>query len=321
LGLSTADQHGQLLRRHLYFLFFLLGSFFVFWVPLRSLIRFSLTRDYGSHILLIAPMSAYLIYLKRREVFSKPQFSFFAGLSLFLAGAILEWAAHLRSRVDNDYFSIEILALIVLWMSGFILSYGTHAFRAARFPWLFLLLLVPIPDFLIDRVISFLQAGSATVAGWLFRLFKVPVWREGFVLRLPTLELEVAKECSGIRSSIVLLITTLVVGEFVLRSGWRKSVLVLSIIPVVILKNGTRIVTIALLTMYVSRRFLHGWLHRSGGIVFYLLGLLTLLPILILLKRSETRGAKHSPRMPALLGTNQPGGARELGSGKSKLQL
>lgn len=139
----------------------------------------------------------------------------------------------------------------------------------------------------MDKAIFLLQAGSAIVATWLFRFLKVPALREGFILHLPTLDLEVATECSGIRSSVVLLITTLLVGQFGLRSFWAKSLLVLSVVPVVILKNGVRIVTIALLTMYVDRRFLHGWLHRSGGIVFYLLGLLALVPVLMLLKRTE----------------------------------
>jgi exosortase len=154
---------------------------------------------------------------------------------------------------------------------------------------LFLPLLVPIPDFLVGRAISWLQEGSAFVAFWLFKTLQVPVMREGLVFHVPSLDLEVAKECSGIRSSVILLITTLLVAEFVLRSVWRKSVLILSVIPIVILKNGLRIVTISLLTVYVSRSFLHGGLHQSGGIVFYVLGLLALLPILNLLKRREMR--------------------------------
>jgi exosortase len=287
--LSTADQQREVSGRHLGFGLFFVCSIAVFWMPLRRLLGFSLVHDYASHIILVLPTSVYLLCLKRREVFSKLKCSFFLGSTLFLAGMILGWVAYVPSRVDNNYLSIEILGLVVLWTSGFVLCYGAHAFRVARFPLLFLLLMVPIPDFLIDEATLFLQSGSATVAYWFFRLLNVPVLREGFALRLPTLQIEVAKECSGIRSSIVLLITILLVGEFVLHSFWRKSILILSIFPMVILKNGVRIVTISLLTEYVNRRFLHGWLHQSGGIVFYLLGLLALLPILILLKKAEIR--------------------------------
>jgi exosortase/archaeosortase family protein len=94
------------------------------------------------------------------------------------------------------------------------------------------------------------------------------VLKQGFILRLPTLDIEVAKQCSGIRSSLALLITVLIVGNFVLRSAWRKALLVLSILPILIFKNGVRIVAVSLLSIYVNRRFLHEWLHTSGGIVF-----------------------------------------------------
>jgi exosortase len=152
---------------------------------------------------------------------------------------------------------------------------------------IFVLLLVPLPEFVIDRAIFALQAGSSDVAYGLLRILNVPVLKEGFILRLPMINLEVAKECSGIRSSIALLLTVLVTGEFVLRSGWRKLIFALSTIPILIIKNGVRIVTIYLLTAYVNPAFLHGWLHTSGGIVFYLLGLIALIPVAALLRRGE----------------------------------
>jgi exosortase len=259
----------------------------VFWTPLARLVTFSSSHDYGSHVILIAPTSAYLIYTRRRNVFSKVRPDFLTGFGLLLPAAFLGGAAHLYSRTPSDYLSLEILALVVLWIAGFALCYGTHALRAARFPLLFLILMIPIPDFLMEKVILFLQTGSAAVSFWLFRLLGVPVFKEGFVFILPSINIEVATECSGIRSSMALLITTLLAGEFVLRSGWRKALLVLFAVPILIFKNGLRIVTISLLSIYVDPRFLHGWLHTSGGIVFYLLALLSLFPILLLLRRAE----------------------------------
>jgi exosortase/archaeosortase family protein len=89
--------------------------------------------------------------------------------------------------------------------------------------------------------------------------------------------------------------TVLVAGEFVLRSSWRRLILVVSIIPILILKNGVRIVTIYLLTAYVNPAFLHGRLHTSGGIVFYLLGLIALIPIAALLRRGEDKDLSLPP--------------------------
>jgi exosortase len=294
-ALSGSDKPSALFLRHLGFLLFLLVSVLVFWTPLRQLISFSFTHDYGSHITFIVPVSAYLIYLKQDEIFSKIQSSFLAGSVLLLAGGILSWLAekplaekHSLSLEDN-YFSLLILAVVIVWMSGFLFFYGPRAFRTGSFPLLFLLLLVPIPEILIDKITFFLQAGSAAVAYGLLRLLQVPVFKQGFFLHLPTLNIEVAKECSGIRSSLALLITTLLVGEFALRSGWRRLIFVLSAVPVLILKNGVRITAICLLSIYVDRGFLTGWLHMSGGIVFFSLGLAILVPILTGLRRSEEK--------------------------------
>lgn len=100
-----------LFRRHLYFLLFVLASVFVYWMPLKQLISFPLAHDYGSHIPLVVPVSAYLICLNRREIFSRLHSKFVAGTSLLLAATTLGWVAHNHSNVDGDYLSAEILAL------------------------------------------------------------------------------------------------------------------------------------------------------------------------------------------------------------------
>lgn len=291
--MPSADKRSELFRWHFGFLLFLVGSALVFWMPLRRLVSFSLTYDYGSYILFVVPVSAYLIYEKRDEISSAAHANLLAGSVLCLVGIALWWFAerHSPPSLQGSSLSLLVLAIVIIWISGFILCYGTRAFATASFPLLFLLLLVPIPEFLIDKIIFLLQTGSAAVAYWLLRLLQVPVYKQGFILRLPSLDIEVAKQCSGIRSSLGLLITTLLVGEFALRSVWRKFFFTFSALPILILKNGVRIVAVCLLSIYVNRGFLHGWLHTSGGVVFYLLGLAILVPILTGLRKSEERTA------------------------------
>lgn len=290
----------NLTRRGVYFGLLLAASCLLFWMPLKDLALFATTHDYGSHIFLIVPISVCLIYLKAGQVFANVQSDVVPSLLMFLTGGGLKWAAHaLSARGGSGYLGLEIVALLLFWMAAFIVCYGVHAFRTALFPFLFLLLMVPAPDFLVQKAISSLQVGSAAVAFWAFKIFNVPVFREGLVFHIPTLDLEVARECSGIRSSVVLLITTLLLGEFVLRTFWSKTILVVSLIPIVVLKNGLRIVTISALTIYVNRGFLHGWLHQSGGIVFYLLGLLALIPMLKLLKTLEIRSSDLGSAAPS----------------------
>jgi exosortase len=281
------------------FAVFVVISSVAFWEPVQQLIGFAVTHDYGSHILLIAPVSIILVYLKRQNMFSvqvEPdrKLTIMAGSGLFLLGLIFLLLSRYQP-LNPRKLSLEILSLVMLWLSVFVFCYGSNSFFKARFPLLFLLLLAPFPEFVIDKVIFALQVGSSDVAYGLLRILNVPVLKEGFTLRLPTINLEVAKECSGIRSSIALLLTMLVAAEFALRSPWRKVLLVSAIIPILVLKNGGRIVTIYLLAAYVNPAFLHGWLHTSGGIVFYLLGLLALVPVAVLLRRWERKDVSLPP--------------------------
>jgi exosortase len=150
--------------------------------------------------------------------------------------------------------------------------------------------MVPVPGLIIDTIILLLQKGSAEVAYTFLKLTGIPVFREGFIFHLPGISIEVARECSGIRSSIALLITSLMAGHLFLKTGSRKIILSLSIFPIAIVKNGLRIVTLSLLTVYVDERIISSPLHHKGGIVFFIPGLLILWLILWLLRKSEKRG-------------------------------
>lgn len=149
----------------------------------------------------------------------------------------------------EDSMALAILAVVLLWQASFILCYGTRVLRATVFPWLFLLFMVPLPSLVLEKAIAGLQQGSTDVAHAFFRLAGVPVFREGSVFSLPGITIEVAKECSGIRSSLALFTTSLLAGYLVLRSGWSRLALEAAVLPVLILKNGLRIVTLSLLVV------------------------------------------------------------------------
>jgi exosortase len=284
---QSIDGHPPGVRRHILFLCVVIGVGLASWNSIKQLVGFSLTHDYGSHILLALPVCIYLVVRNRSEIFANAKGSAATGLSLAVLGGSLVLAAHFWSVIRAESLSVEIVALVVLWIAAFLLCYGVRPFREAQFPLLFLLLLVPIPKIVVDECIFALQAGSADVAYGLLRALSIPIFKDGFVLRLPQVNLEVARECSGIRSSLALLITLLVADHFFLRSPWRKVVLLLASLPILVIKNGIRIATLYLLTTYVDPGFLHGTLHTSGGVLFYLLGLIAMMPIAIWLRRGE----------------------------------
>jgi len=124
----------------------------------------------------------------------------------------------------------------------------------------------------------------------LFKLSGMPFLKEGPVFHLPGITIEIAKQCSGIRSSLGLFVTAIIVGHLFLQSDWRKLILLLFVFPITVLKNGIRIMTLSLLAVYVDEKFItESFLHRSGGFLFYLPALLLLGIVLWWLRKAEQR--------------------------------
>jgi exosortase/archaeosortase family protein len=120
------------------------------------------------------------------------------------------------------------------------------------------------------------------------------------ILQLPGLSIEVAEECSGIRSSVVLFITSLLAAHLFLKSPWRKAVLVATVVPIAILRNAARITTLSLMTIHVNPEMIHGALHREGGTPFFVLSLVPLFIILWLLRRAERKSVSQKSSQPVL---------------------
>jgi exosortase len=155
---------------------------------------------------------------------------------------------------------------------------------------------VPFPTSLLNAIIVFLQRSSAEVTDLLFSVFGIPVFREGFVFSLSNFSIHVAEECSGIRSTLSLVIASLVAGHFFLRSSWGKMGIVAIVIPLAIIKNAFRIVGLTLLANYVDPTFItNSLLHRSGGIPLFILALVVLFSLVWLLRMFEKRLGYYPP--------------------------
>lgn len=276
----------------------------LFWKPLWILSAFSLQRPEYSHLILIPLVSIALIYWLRREVFAKPASTCYAGSVALLVGLALYGVARLFGAISatevEPSLSISVVGFVLACAGAFLFIYGWPAFRAALFPIAFLLFVVPVPALWLEKIIYFLQQGSSEAAALMLSGLGVPFFRNGFIFQLPGISIEVARECSGIRSSIALVITTLLAAQFLLRSNWRKLAICLLILPVAIVKNGLRITTLSVLSVYVSRDFLFGRLHHSGGVLFFLFGLATLGGVLRFLQLGDNPvepQAKIHPRL------------------------
>ena len=279
-------------KRHLIFVVFIAMSCLVFYKTVSELVRYSLQDDSNSHVILIPVIAFFLIWLERSRIFSVIASAPVPGIGLTFAGLLLFWlSSRLSPQQPGSWsFSLQIFSILVLWSGGFLLCYGFEALRAAAFSLLFLVLTIPLPDEILDRIIYALQAGSTEITYLIFQLVGTPVVRNGFLLSVPGVTIEVAKECSSIRSSIALLITCLLAAHLYLRTRWKIVVFVLLAMAVSVLKNGIRIATLTLLSIHVDPGFLTGKLHQRGGFVFFLIALAILYPILLFLQKSERTG-------------------------------
>ncbi len=262
-----------------------------FFGPLHDLLRLSLSSETYSHILAIPILSAALVYAEREVIFRETGGAPSKGLGFvlfLLAGLLSVLTVWLSASISGQVsLALSIVGFLTLVGSGFWWLYGSRAFRAALFPLLLLLLMLPPPAFLIDRAIVWLQWGSAEVTSWIFYLTMTPVIRDGLIFDLPGVSIEVARECSGIRSSIALGITCLAGSYLFLKLSWARAAFLLAVVPVAMLKNGIRIASLTLLSIHVDPGFLFGRLHQQGGVVFFAVGLVVLMCVLRALQRIE----------------------------------
>jgi exosortase len=291
------DSKALLARRHVIFFGFVLISILLFWQTIGSLISYALHDESGSHIILIPLVSVFLLYMDRDRILVDMHGGIGLGIVLLLAGIFTWWLGNTSTFFDHHTRSLsaQALSLVLLWIAGFAVCYGSRVMRAAAFPLLFLLLMVPLPEAILARTIYWLQEGSTEVAYLLFKAVGVPTLRQGFFLSVPGVTIEVAQECSGIRSSIALFITCVLAAHFFLRTPWKILLFIGLTVPLAVIKNGIRIVTLTLLSIYVDPSFLKGSLHRDGGFVFFILALVIVFPIMLLMRKSESPQKGASP--------------------------
>ena len=289
------DQTSMTKRTQVVVFSFLCGVSIVFWWhPLIATLRLAVDNEAYTHILLIVPLSVALIYMQSGKFSLSRESSATAGLLLMagalLAGGFARWGV--PGLAGDLRLSFSMMALVTWWIASVVFCFGVQAFRSLLFPICFLFWIVPIPAAALDWIVAFLQNESALAARVLFRMAAVPVAQVGTVLEIPGLSIEVARECSSIRSSLMLIVTTMVLAHLFLRSWGRKVLLIAVAIPLAVAKNGLRIFVIAELGTRVDPGFLDGNLHHHGGVVFLAIALVIVIGLTWILERSEAQQSR-----------------------------
>jgi exosortase C (VPDSG-CTERM-specific) len=263
---------------------------------LHDLVVFGWHSELYSYVLLIPFISAYLVKQRWSDLdfTSQPERRY--AVIPMIAGAVLlvGYGFAIRrgwSPVPEDSFALLIISFLFFLLADAWIFIGWKNVRILTFPIAFLFFSAPFPAVIRTGIETFLQHASATVAAAMLRISGMPVLQEGTYFRLPGFRLDVAPECSGIRSTVVLVLVSLVAGYLFFKSNWRRAALVLAAVPLALLRNGFRIFTISQLCVHIGPQMIDSPIHHRGGPLFFALSMIPFVLLLMFLRRQELRSA------------------------------
>jgi exosortase B len=235
---------------------------------------------------LVALGAAWLFWRHRDKVLRAPaRINDALGLPLLLLGV----AVYVVGR-SQEIALLEVGSQIPVLAAVLLLTRGTHALRAAAFPLLLLVFMVPLPGIFVNAVTGALKEWvSVAVEEILFRA-GLPIARSGVMLTLGQYQLLMADACSGLHSMITLGALGLLFLHLMGRaSPLHNGLLIAAIVPVALLANVVRVLVLALATYYLGERAAQGLVHDLAGLLLFVIALAAMLAIDALLYRALHR--------------------------------
>jgi exosortase len=227
-----------------------------------------------SYGFLVPPFAAYVLWRKRARLLQTEIDPTWSGIVLVFFGLIVL----LLGVYGSELFLSRISFVIVL--AGLVLGFGGgKLLREMRFALLVLVLAIPIPAIVFAQITLPLQFLASKLASALLPLFGVPVLREGNVIELPAMSLEVAEACSGIRSLMSLLTLAVFYGYFLERPMWQRIALAIASVPIAIAANAVRLLGTGLCVQYWDPEKAMGFFHEFSGWVIFLVSLVCLVVV------------------------------------------
>ncbi len=254
----------------------LIAAVFVLYAPILAKLVYQWWNDADySHGLLVPFVSLYLIWRKRAELAEIPSRPSFAGLFVVLGSLGVMFLGSLGAELSLARVSIVgvICGLIVYFR-------GWATLKALTFPIAFLLFCIPLPHLLYNEIVfplQFIASGFATRVLEILNIF--PIMREGNVLVMPGLRLEVVEACSGIRSLISLLALAAGYGYLAEKSNVVRWLMFLAMVPLAIISNGTRVMITALMAHYIGPQAAEGFMHEFSGWVIFVVATILFLAL------------------------------------------
>jgi exosortase len=224
-----------------------------------------------SHGFFVPLFSAFVLWQERSRLSRiNPQPSWWGLLFLGFGLCVL-----VIGQMGAELF-LSRLSLLIALAGLIVLFLGWSFFRAVLFPWAFLLLMIPIPAILFNELTFPLQKLASVVASTTLPWMGVPVLREGNVIVLPAMALEVAEACSGIRSLMSLATLAIIYGYLMDRKVSVRIILMVASVPIAVAANSLRIVGTGLLVQYWDPERAQGFFHEFSGWLIFVVSLLML---------------------------------------------
>jgi len=245
---------------------------YAYWDVAVSLVRqWSADGNY-SHGFLILPAAAYFAWRRRARLAELPLQPRASGL-VVVAGSL----ALLAAGVAASELFVARVSVIGVLAGSVLFLFGLHHLRVLAFPLAFLLLMIPLPEIVFNQLALPLQLVASQVGEVTLRAFGIPVLRDGNVLELVGMRLEVAEACSGIRSIVSLLTFAIVLAQLGGASASRAWILVVATIPIAVLANATRVAATGLAAQQFGPAVVEGELHSASGMLVFLVAVGALL--------------------------------------------
>ena len=217
-----------------------------------------------SHGFLVAPFAIYLGWRRRHELLAEQVRPHWFGIAVVLGSLALLVAG----RLGAELFLTRI-SLLGLIAGTVVFLYGMRHLRVLAFPLAFLLLMIPLPAIVFNQIAFPLQLLASSAGQSVLDAASIPVLREGNILILSTITLQVVEACSGIRSLVSLLTLAIILGALTEQRVWARLLLAALAFPVAIAANAARVAGTGLMAAWIGPQAAQGFLHEfSGWVVF-----------------------------------------------------
>jgi exosortase len=250
------------------------GVVWLYGGALSSLVSQWASDDDYSHGFFVIPLAAFFAWERRGALAraeSRPGVEglLLVGVSLlaFMAGILGAELFLTRSSL------IGVLAGTVLFV------WGREHFRILLFPLAFLLFMIPLPAIIFNQIAFPLQLVASRLGETAIAAAEIPVLREGNVLQLPNITLEVVEACSGIRSLVSLLMLGVLLGYFAEPRTPGRVLIALAAIPIAIIANATRVGGTGLASHWAGPAAAEGFFHTFSGWIVFVVALVGLIVV------------------------------------------